>query len=153
VLDAEDIMQVTYIEAFLDIRSFDPERASFGTWLQRLAENNLRDAIKGLSAAKRPNPVRRAGEADPSQSYVDLLDILTADGGTPSRQAAAAEARQFLDAAIERLPPDYREVVRQYDIAGQPIGNVAGKMQRSEGAVFMMRARAHDRLRHLLPSV
>lgn len=42
VLDPADVMQVTYLEAFLSIAQFDHGRAdSFQAWLQRIAENNL----------------------------------------------------------------------------------------------------------------
>src|SRR5262245_41502910 len=42
-LEPADVMQVTYLEAFLQIRRFDPARgASFEAWLRRIAENNLR---------------------------------------------------------------------------------------------------------------
>ncbi len=152
-LDPEDVMQVTYIEAFLEIVNYDSERASFRTWLSRMAENNLRDAIKGLGRDKRPQPQKRAMASPPNDSYADFLDMLSGEGGTPSRHAAGAEARQLLEAAIERLPPDYRQVVHQYDILGQNVVEVASHMKRSQGSVYMMRARAHDRLRQLLPSV
>src|SRR5262244_2160831 len=43
-LDAGDVMQVTYLEAFLRISSFDPQRAeAFAAWLRRIAEHNLLD--------------------------------------------------------------------------------------------------------------
>ncbi|MCK4660113.1 MAG: hypothetical protein KAV82_11380 [Phycisphaerae bacterium] len=59
-LDGADVMQVTYMEAFLRIGQFagrTPE--TFVAWLTRIAENNLRDAIKELERAKRPDPRRR----------------------------------------------------------------------------------------------
>src|SRR5437588_6894146 len=74
VLDEDDVMQVAYLEAFLHIDQLtgrDP--ASFVGWLSRIAQNALRDAIKGLQRHKRPNPTRRVLEspAGPNeQSYV-----------------------------------------------------------------------------------
>src|SRR5262245_35309763 len=59
-LDADDVMQVTYIEAFLQIGSLtarDP--AGFLGWLRRIAQHNLRDAIKELDRKKRPPPAKR----------------------------------------------------------------------------------------------
>ena len=66
-LDAADVMQVTYLEAFLQVHQLaDRTPAGFQRWLNRLAENNLRDAIKALERQKRPdprqqNPTRRTG--------------------------------------------------------------------------------------------
>ena len=41
-------------------------------------------------------------------------------------------------------------MIRLYDLEGRPIAEVAAEMGRSSGAVHMLRARAHDRLRELL---
>src|SRR5437868_1238158 len=57
VLDLDDVMQVTYLEAFLRIDHFrSGQSAAFLTWLRQIAENNLRDAIKELKREKRPPP-------------------------------------------------------------------------------------------------
>src|ERR1043166_2811080 len=49
-LDEDDIMQVTYLEAFLHIDQLTArDSASFLAWLTRIAENALRDAVRGLS--------------------------------------------------------------------------------------------------------
>src|SRR5437867_2981515 len=71
---------------------------------------------------------------------------------TPSGLATSRDASSVLEAAIQRLPPDYRIAVQLYDIEGRPIAEVAAAMSRSIGAVHMIRARAHDRLRHELGS-
>src|SRR5262245_5710378 len=49
VLEPADVMQVTYLEAFLQIPRFDLRRSEpFEAWLGRIATNNLRDALRGL---------------------------------------------------------------------------------------------------------
>ena len=49
VLDADDVMQVTYVEAFLQMdRLAARDAAGFVGWLRRIAQNNLRDAIKEM---------------------------------------------------------------------------------------------------------
>jgi DNA-directed RNA polymerase specialized sigma24 family protein len=37
-----------------------------------------------------------------------------------------------------------------FDLEGRPVQQIASALQRSEGAVYMLRARAHDRLREIL---
>ena len=157
VLDADDIMQVTYMEAFLRISSFqhrpnDPA-GSFLAWISHIAENNLRDAIRELERAKRPNPRRRVqspGTGD--ESYVALVELLGATMTTPSLHAQQGEIRSALDCALDRLPPDYAKVVRECDLRGIPAPEVAKAIGKSPGAVYMMIARAHDRLRDILGS-
>ena len=64
--------------------------------------------------------------------------------------AARNEAWAALKQAIRRLPEDYQQVVRMYDLEEQPVETVARVLQRSPGAVYMVRARAHRMLRDLL---
>jgi RNA polymerase sigma factor (sigma-70 family) len=78
------------------------------------------------------------------------LNQVTGPGVSPSRMAAGEEIRARIDAAISRLPESYACVVRLYDLENQPIEQVAARLTRSQNAVYMLRARAHDRLRELL---
>ena len=82
-----------------------------------------------------------------------LLEASHWCGTTPSRIASRKERQAILDECLNRLPPDYQLVLRHYDLEGRPVSEVAGALERSPGAVFMLRARAHDRLRELLPEV
>ncbi|MCH7872208.1 MAG: sigma-70 family RNA polymerase sigma factor [Planctomycetes bacterium] len=149
-LELEDVLQVTFLEAFLHIRRFDAERAdSFAGWLLRIATNNLRDLQRELAAAKRPPPEKRVA-LDFGRSCVALIETLSGAAPTPSHAAAAAEAQDLLAEALQKLPEDYRTVVQQYDLDGCSVAEVAKKLGRSEGAVYMLRARAHDRLRAML---
>jgi len=147
-LDEDDVMQVTYLEAFLHIDQLTArDSASFLTWLTRIAENAVRDAIRGLSRQKRPDPARRLVAAQGADSYVGLLECLGVTTTTPSREAARHDAAAILETAVSRLPEDYKTAVRLYDLEGRPVAEVAADMGRSVGAVHMLRARAHDRLR------
>lgn len=151
VLDPSDVMQVTYLEAFIRIRSFDPDgSATFATWLRRVAENNLKDAIRGLTRQKRPPPPSHLTPGSLEDSMVGLYDVLGATSTTPSRQVGRREICSLLERAIDALPEDYSRVIRLYDLQGAPIAEVANALNRSPGAVHMLRARAHDLLREAL---
>lgn len=153
LLDAGDVMQVTYVEVFLRIASFDPARASsFAAWLRQIAENNLRDAVRELQAQKSPPQERRVELFVGGDSYVGLFDLLSATGASPTLSARRNEARDLLAAALSRLPDAYADAVRMYDLEGRPIEQVAAALERSPGAVHMLRQRAHDLLRELLGS-
>jgi RNA polymerase sigma factor (sigma-70 family) len=148
-LDADDVMQVSYLEAFMRQRSLAARTGeTFKAWLGQIARNNLRDAIKELSRKKRPHPAHRVQHAAAAnESYVAFLDVLSDGGETPSRHVARDEAAQVLRSLIERLPADYARVIQLYDLEGREIAEVAEVMERSVGAVHMLRFRAHDRLR------
>lgn len=152
MLEPGDVMQVTYLEAFLQIGTFRPEQAaSFEAWLYQIAENNLRDAIRGLDRQKQMPPARRINVAPNSDdSYTGLYQELAATTTTASRVAVRKDTQRLLQAAIDRLPPDYAMTVRLYDLEGKSIAEVGAALKRSSGAVHMLRARAHERLGELL---
>ena len=151
VLSEDDVMQQTYADAFSDIAHFDPdEDGSFSGWLCRLAQCNLRDAIRMLKAVKRGGRINRVEIDDPANSAVWLVNMLTASGTSPSRGAAGREAESLLAHALAQLPPNYRLVVRMFDLEGHDVDTIAQRLDRSPGAVYMLRARAHNRLRKLM---
>ena len=151
MLDADDVMQVTYMEAFLRMSQIvAKDEPAFIGWLRTVAMNNLRDAVKELGRKKRPQPSRQASGMGDGDSYVSLLETLSSDGETPSRLVARNEAATVLQEMLKRMPTDYAEVIRLYDLEGRDIDEVAEALKRSSGAVHMLRQRAHDCLRELL---
>jgi RNA polymerase sigma-70 factor, ECF subfamily len=152
VLEPDDVMQVTYMEAFLNIGRFKAAGpGAFTAWLSRMAENNLLDAVKELERAKRPDPRRRVRPARTAEdSYVALVEMLGVTTTTPSRNAARGEIQVCLDGALSRLTEDYATVIRLYDLQGLSALEVSERMKRSQGAVFMLLARARERLREVL---
>lgn len=152
-LSADDVMQTSYMEAFLRIGDFTPfGKGAFYRWLKQIAENNLRDAIKELERAKRPQLHRRIKAPPGDDSFAVLYDLLAGTTSTPSRRAARDETRQILESSLARLPKDYATVVRLYDLEGRPTSEVCASMGRTRGALYMLRARAHDQLRVILGS-
>lgn len=153
LLDEEDVMQVTSLEACLRIEKFTSGGSrEFLAWLYRLAENNLIDAVRSLEAGKRPHPSRRVHTPSSQESKTALVELLGVTHTTPSVFAARDEVVTLLDKALSELPHDYEAVVRLYDLHGRTIEEVAVELKRSQGAVYMLRARAHERLKELLGS-
>ncbi len=154
-IDEDDVMQVTYLEVVTRLDTFvGGGSAGFFAWMSRLAENNLIDAVRMLTADKRPDPKKRVGSApisDEDSSACALIDLIGVTVTTPSEGVRGNEIREILNRVLMRLPPDYATVIRLYDLQGHSISEVAAELNRSEGAVYMLRARAHDRLRELLP--
>ncbi|MEZ6015015.1 MAG: sigma-70 family RNA polymerase sigma factor [Planctomycetota bacterium] len=149
--DAEDLLQVTSIEAILRIRALRVRtEAGFRAWLTRIAENNLRDAIRGLTARIRTPDGRRITHGANGASARTLLNALQSGAPTASAIYGGHEAVDQLKAAIARLPTSYRQVVEQLDLEERDLDEVARSFGRSKGALHMLRARAHERLRELL---
>lgn len=151
VLDEDDVMQVTYLEAALKISTFsDRGEGSFVAWIQRIADNNMRDSIRGLERAKRPDPRKRLADKPAGESYAALVEVMGFTLTTPSVQAARGEMVTELDRALSKLPPDYEKVLRLYDLQGKDIDAVAADLGKSQGAVYMLRARAQERLAEVI---
>jgi len=150
-LDADDVMQTTYMEVFLRVARLEVRTvAGFRAWMNTVAQNNLRDALRALQRARRPDPRKRVEEPARSDSTVELLDRIGCISHTASRDAIAREAQGLLATALAGLPQSYRQVIEAVDLTGESVQAVAERLQRSQGAVYMLRARAHDRLRELL---
>jgi RNA polymerase sigma-70 factor (ECF subfamily) len=152
VLDVDDVIQVTFLEAFLRVEQLvATEERAFLAWLTRIADNNLRDAIRGLECEKRPPPGLRI-QPTPQDSVVSLLDVLGVTSATPSRGAARGEAKELLEEALLRLPPDYATVIRLYDLQRMSAPEIAERLGKSRGNVHMLRSRGLAWLRELLVS-
>ena len=149
--DEDDVLQVTFVEVFLRIGQFSPAGpGSFLSCITQITENNLRDAIRELERNKRlPRSLQIVASED---SYFTMLGNLAGTTTTPSRSASRDEVKAAMENAVQSLPPDYAKVVRLYDLQGKSIDEVGAAFEppRRRGAVHMLRARAHDRLRELL---
>lgn len=147
LLDVDDVMQVTYFEAFRQIAQFRSAAAAFLPWLRRIAQNNLRDAVDWLSRKQRPQPKQRLFPPPGADSVLWLSELVTESGTTPSGHLAAEETRRILEREVANLPRDYRHVLQRLYFEGQPVRVVAREMGRTPGAVHLLRIRAVDWLR------
>lgn len=150
-IDPDDVMQVTYLEAFLrigDLKRVTTE--GFVAWLRTIAENNLRDALRAMECEKRPQDC--AADCADSDSYTALLHQISGTSTTPSRAAGRREVQQLVEDALRKLPADYERVLRVCELDSKSGLEAAAILGRSHGAVRMLLARAKDRLRDMLAS-
>lgn len=148
MLEPADVMQVSFLEAYLQIGTCAAEDLqTFEAWLRRLAQNNLQDAIRGLQRKKRPQPRHRVSAEPGDNSIASLYEILGVTTTTPSRYAARDELLRHLLSALDTLPHDYQKAIRLYDLEDLDIAETADRMQRSPGAIHMLRARGLECLR------
>ncbi len=153
MLSADDVMQVTYMEALARFSTFSGGGAKgFQAWLTRIAENNLIDAVRGLEAAKRPNPSKRVDNRSADESMIAMVEAVGVTVSTPSLATHKRDVVSFIHDAVSKLPPDYARVITMYDLQGRSIEEVVEELGRSKGAIYMLRARAHEHLRDVLGS-
>lgn len=152
MIEPDDVMQVTYFEAFEHIDGFSGDTHAFPRWLRQIAENNLRDAVQWLERNKRPQPENRVTDADQKDGVMWLYETVAGAGTSPSHQAARNEVRLLLDDEIDRLPEAYADVLRSIFIDGRSVADISKRLGKTRGAVHLLRIRAIDRLRNRLGS-
>ena len=151
VLSIDDVMQVTYLNAMLGLHEFaSDDGTALAVWLTRIARNNLRNALRALSTIKRGNRCRRLVAASAPGDTSILLESLVGPGSTPSHGARRREVHDTIARALRELPEAYERVLRLYDLDGHNASETADLMGRSVGAIYMLRARALERLREKL---
>jgi RNA polymerase sigma-70 factor (ECF subfamily) len=115
--DAEDVVQDTFLRAYRQIHRYDG-RASFRTWLHRIAANRALDLVRA----------RKLREAPPREDYDPLASAATNEPA-PDRLAMDREMERRLAGAMNRLSATERVafVLRHFEgMASEEIGRMLG---------------------------
>ena len=132
--------------------SFDSP-AGFYKWLETIAFNRLRDQQRALHRQKRDIAREAADRPDPSTSYPDLLNRVSAGQGTPSRHVAKDEATAAVMSSLARLTDEQRAVVRLRFLEGRSVAEIAAELGKTEDAVHKLSFRGLKNLRRILVSI
>jgi RNA polymerase sigma-70 factor (ECF subfamily) len=144
-----DVVQHTLLEAWRGWDGFrgttEAERVA---WLRGILANQLALVLRRYHHTQQRD-VRREQSLDASlaQSSKRLQSLLADPGGTPSRELILNEQRRELLEVLDRLPPDYRQVIIDRNLHEMSFDEIAGRMQRHPGAVRMLWVRALAKLR------
>lgn len=135
-MEAEDVMQQAYINAFTHLRQFE-DRAQFSTWLTRITVH------EALSRRRKRRPEESLSNDD-HEVTGEIMAALTSPQADPERQAYAGELNRVLEAAVDALPETYRTVFMLRDIEGLSTSETASGLDLGEEAVKtrLHRARA-----------
>ncbi len=142
--DARDVTQEVFLKVYSALDDFDP-RYKFSTWLFRIGGNAAIDHIRRRKA--RPASLDLPLNEDGEVPQIDLPD--TRPG--PLEDLSRARLRQELDAAIDRLPDDYRELISLRHYGELPYEEIAELKEMPLGTVKNKLFRARQTLRDLLP--
>jgi RNA polymerase sigma factor (sigma-70 family) len=119
--DAEDILQDVFSELVEAYRLMQPIE-QVGAWLYRVARNRIVDSFR----KKRPEalgegPVASAGEED----ALLLEELLPSPDAGPEAAYARSVLLEEIDAAIQELPEEQREVFVAHEIEGRSFKQLA----------------------------
>jgi RNA polymerase sigma-70 factor (ECF subfamily) len=140
--DAEDIVQESLLRGWRQIGRYDG-RASFGTWIYRIAVNCSLDTIR---ARKRRGEVAAAGDAEQE----DPLGAIADEGPTPDRLALSDEVRRRVSEAMGELSASERTAFVLRHFEGMGIDDVSRVLGCQPGAAKHSVFRAVQKLRRAL---
>jgi RNA polymerase sigma-70 factor (ECF subfamily) len=143
-LDSIDVVQEALFSAFEALGDFTyTNEGDFLRWLARIAQNALRDNLEKLHTDKRDihREVRletddktRSGPLTRAHDPVDTV--------TPSAVLSNREDLDRLEHAMDRLKPEYREVIVLAKIEGLSYEEIGSRLGKSVNAVGHLLSRA-----------
>jgi RNA polymerase sigma factor (sigma-70 family) len=139
--DAEDILQDVFYELTEAYRLMKPVE-QVGAWLYRVARNRIIDRF-------RKRRLEGSGEIPPNASEEDALrfeDLLPSPDAGPEAMYARSVLLEELDAALEELPEEQREVFMAHEIEGRSFKQLAEETGLSIGTLL---SRKHYAVLHL----
>jgi RNA polymerase sigma-70 factor (ECF subfamily) len=143
---ASDLVQDTFLEAQRDFGCFHGDSTDeLRAWLRRLLVNNVANFTRQYrDRAKRD--IRREVRLEAGGSSHERGAGLVADILSPSGQALEHEQAEALAQAMQRLPPDYRQVLALRHEQKLTFEQIGQRMERTANAARMLWLRAVERL-------
>jgi RNA polymerase sigma-70 factor (ECF subfamily) len=141
--EAHDLAQEIFVKVYLALDRYDP-KYQFSTWLFRIAQNSAIDAIrkKGISEV----PLARQSDDEPQGRDREFAD----DGISPYRALKNKQLSAAIDREVEKLPPDYRELIQLRHFAELSYEEIASMKKLPLGTVKNKLFRARNLLKDAL---
>jgi RNA polymerase sigma-70 factor (ECF subfamily) len=126
--DAEDITQNVFAKLMKAIRKYEQREVPFAAWILRVARNASLDHMR-------------------ARRLIPCEEVRTSDEGY---EQIGFERSQSIREALERLPEEQREVLVLRHIAGLSPGEIAERLDKSEGSIHGLHHRGRGALRAAL---
>lgn len=143
--EAEDAVQAAYLKGFAAIGGFQGG-AALATWLTRIVIN---EALERRRAQGRRQARLDAGSVVALEEYRDKF-MRGSETGSPDGSLARAEIRRLLEAAIGRLPEDFRMVFVLREIEGLSVEEASEVLGVPQATIKTRFLRARRRLQNEL---
>lgn len=146
--DAEDILQEVFMELVESYRLPQPVE-QVGAWLFRVARNRITDFFR----KKRPDAPSDVPWVDAAEGGdTPLEDLLPSDEAGPDAAYARGVLLEELDAAVNELPHEQRDVFIAHEIEGRSFKEIAARtgvamntlLSRKRYAVLHLRERLQE---------
>ena len=139
--DAEEAAQEAFLSAWQGLPFFRGD-ASFSTWLYRLASNACVDLLRREG--------RRQSAAGPSLNDEEVQLEVPDTVPSPQEQAERSELRQQIEAGLQALTPDHRQVLLLREMHQLSYDEIAQTLDVDVGTVKSRINRGRKQLRNFL---
>lgn len=130
--EAEDVLQVTFLQVWRRAVQFDPGRAGAAAWLHVVARSRATDVLR------RRRPVVSADAATEDAS------------ASPDTRLAQEDTREDVERALKHLPENQRSAIRLAFYAGMTHVQIADRLSVPLGTVKTWIRRGMHQLKSLL---
>jgi RNA polymerase sigma-70 factor (ECF subfamily) len=135
--EAEDVMQDAFVRAYEHLHEFEG-RARFSTWLTRIA---VHEALARVRRGKRLTAL---------DAHVQEPAMITRPESSPEQQVSDVEMRAAIEAAVAKLPEDFRSVFVLRAVEGMSGAETAECLGIPEETVKTRLHRARTRIQEML---
>jgi RNA polymerase sigma-70 factor (ECF subfamily) len=145
--EACDVVQEVFLKVFRNIGNFRGQ-SSLKTWIYRITVNEAHNARRWFFRHR-----RREVELDTTpESSRNLKEVIPDRGRSPFEAAHDHERQIMIEAALEKINPNFREAVVLRDIADLSYDEIAAVLKVSLGTVKSRILRGREALREELAS-
>jgi RNA polymerase sigma factor (sigma-70 family) len=120
--DAEDVLQDVFSELVESVRMLRPIE-QVGAWLFQVARNRIIDRFRRRSF----EPVPVAADPDSEDGLAALDELLPSPQAGPQARYARRLLLEELDAALEELPAEQRDVFIAHELEGRSFRELAAQ--------------------------
>ncbi len=120
----DDICSRSFEKAFRQIRSYDPSKSLFSTWLKAIARNTALDTIESETRTR-----RKLVSIDDNPSTGIAVETIGDADATPLENIIKDEDEEKLKSCIEALPELYRGIARRRLLDGLQYKEIAEEFE------------------------
>lgn len=119
----DDVCSRSFEKAFRQIRSYDPSKSMFSTWLRAIARNTALDTIEAETRTQ-----RKWVSIDDNPTAGAAVETIGDAEATPLDSIIKDEDAENLQSCIEALPDLYREIARRRLVDGLQYKEIAEEL-------------------------
>ena len=142
---AEDAFQATFLQLHLKCRQFDRNRA-LAPWLYQIATNQATDLLRRNQRHRAVSLDAALWDGGRGKKEESLLDLLENADTEPGKRLEAAEDRQRIWSALDKLPQRLKEVLVLLKYHGLKYREAADRLGIPTGT---FKSRAHEAVQRL----